>query len=147
MYSRHKEEKVVSQWWSRWSNYHWNQYFPVTPTNIRKTEITPSLWASNSGKCHDAPNSSPSTTALSCRGADLSVKGLGERKSSEAEDKGKREKRHAAADRAEKKWNGNYEWDNGGGGRMPSLIQADRKYSALAVVAIATRLALRDPGK
>ena len=30
---------------------------------------------------------------------------------------------------------------------MPSLIQADRKYSALAVVAIATRLALRDPGK
>ena len=42
--------KKRRQWWSCRSKYHWNQYFPVTPANIRIKEITPSSQASDSGK-------------------------------------------------------------------------------------------------
>ena len=47
---RNKEEKGGSQQLSYRSNYHQNQHFPLTHTNIRIIEITPSLWARDSGK-------------------------------------------------------------------------------------------------
>ena len=50
LYSRQKEEKGGSQWWSCRSNYHRNQHFLVTPTNIWIIEIMPSSRASNFGK-------------------------------------------------------------------------------------------------
>ena len=37
------------EWWSCWSNYHQKQHFPVTPTNIRITEIPPLSRASDNG--------------------------------------------------------------------------------------------------
>ena len=62
----------------------------------------------------DAPNISPSTILLSCRGADLAVQRSSGRKSSKAEGKGKRENSQAAADREKKKWNRKDEESNRG---------------------------------
>ena len=50
IYPTNKEEKGHGQQWSSRSNYHQNQHFPVTPTNMQIIEITPSLQDSDSSK-------------------------------------------------------------------------------------------------
>ena len=66
---------------------------------------------------------------------------------SKAEDKGKRENSQAEYDRVKNKRNRNYEGDSGGRRRMLSLLQEAIEDAAAAVVAIATKLDLRDPGQ
>ena len=68
LYLRHKEEKGDSQWWSFWLNYHQNQHFPITPTNIQIIEIKSVSWASDSCKplCAHFPLSFYKSTCIYC---------------------------------------------------------------------------------
>ena len=74
LYSRHKGEKGNIQWWSCQSNYHQNQLFTVTPTNIIILEITSLLQASDSGKrlcthllMFDITHHFMNSTCINCR--------------------------------------------------------------------------------